>query len=481
MEHISPASVQSPVAARASAFRGQQPGERVLVMMHPARALVLLPAWPLFVGCLALAGGWLEQQAGKLTGSGVTTGLAILAFATLVALAYWLVTAAYPWWCWRMIVTNQRVISQRGGIKLVVNEIPLAQVQSAKVELRSFGEWLLGYGRVTITAAGGDPLTLFGVAQPQRFANLVMQARAQHAPAATNTTTEIADPTIRAIIDRLAQVQPLPALPPLDPAASINWPLRHAMTIPLEGGEMVLGLISRHWWALVQRAGMPLTLIAASALLALAGAWLHIPLWLGALPVGIIGLLWSLLAYLNFVDDAFILTNRRILDVNRRFFFLYEATDAIEYANIQEVQMTVPGAWARIAKFGTVHITVGGTSDPLIMDCVPRPHLIEAAIEHYRVTMQQRAQAAAANQERLEMRDWFASVVDELIVLAPDLRGLPLEAAIERAYAAGLRLLVLPDAVVIPGMASGTVVSQSPFPDARALRGGDISVTLSGT
>jgi hypothetical protein len=478
MDHASSVVARSLVVTRTGAFRGQQPGERVIVMAHPARVLLLLPGWLMMLSGLALAAWEIAQSMGFIAGSIVAIGQLALGLATLLTLAHWLITTAYPWWYTRMIITDRRVIMQRGGIRLAMDEIPLEQVQAAKVELRALGEWLLGYGRVTIAAAGGDPVTFVGVARPQIFANQMMQAQAQHAPAIT-TSAEIADPAIRAIIDRLAQAQPLPPMPPLDPVASVEWPLRHAMTIPLEDGEMVLGIVSRHWWALLRRVGMPLALLPGAALLALAGAWLHVPLTLAALPVGIVGLLWFLLVYLNFVDDSFILTNRRILDVNRRFFVLFEATDAIDYGNIQEVTTTIPSAWARMAKFGTVKVAVGGTSTLVIMDSVPHPQLIEAAIEQYRTVSQQGVQATAVNQERVEMRNWFATVVDEMIVLAPDLRGLPLEAAITHAYAAGLRLLVLGDSVAVPGLAPGIVVSQSPFPDARALRGGDISVMLS--
>jgi hypothetical protein len=467
---------------QARAFRGQQPGERVILIAHPARVRLLLPAWPLALGLAALAGVPVARSAELLPDTVAGVAPAAVGLATLLALGHWGLATAYPWWCRRAIITDRRVIMQRGGVRLATQEIPLGQVQSARVELRTFGEMLLGYGRVTITAAGGDPLTLPALARPQTFAHLVMQSRAAHAPpvAAATSDAPIADPAVRDIIDRLAKAEAPPPLPALDPPIGAKWPLRHAMTIPLEDGETVLGLISRHWWVLVCRAALPLALLAGAALVALAGAGLGQPALLAtAALVGLAGALWFLLAYLNFVDDSFILTDRRLLDVQRRFFVLYEATDALEYGNIQEVRTLMPGAWARLVGYGTVQVSAAGTGAPIIMDGVPRPQRIEQAIEACRAAMQQRAQAAAANREKLELRDWFAAVVGEMVVAAPDLRGLTLEDAIERAYAIGLRLLVLGDSIVIPGLPAGIVVSQSPFPGSRALRGGDISVMLS--
>ncbi len=478
MQHAA-TSARSQPQSQARTFRGQQAGERSILITHPARATLLLPAWPVVLGLMALVGVPVAQSARLLPGSVAGVALAALGLATLLVLGRWGGATAYPWWCTRAIITDRRVMVQRGGIALDVQEIPLGSVQSARVELRTFGELLLGYGRVTITAGGGAPLTLPALARPQAFANLVMQARATHAPPAA-ASAPIADPAVRAIIDRLAQAEPLPALPALDPALGAQWPLRHAMTIPLEDGETVVGLINRHWWVLARRAALPLTLLALAALVAGAGAWLGQPMFLA---VGVLsalpGILWLVLVYLNFVDDSFILTDRRILDVQRRFFVLYEATAALEYDNIQEVRTSVPGAWARLVGYGTVQVNAAGMGAPISMDGVPRPQAIEQAIAGCRALVQQRAQAAAANHEKLELRDWFAAVVGEMVVAAPDLRGLLLEDAIARSYAAGLRLLVLGDNIIVPGLPAGIVVSQSPFPGARALRGGDLSVMLS--
>jgi hypothetical protein len=477
MQHAASAAERPLVAVTARTFRGQLPGERLILRTHPARARLWLPAWPVALGlaasltCLIIAaGGSVAAQ----------VGLGSAGLATVAALGYWLCMAAYPWWRSQAIITDHRLIWRRGGAAVAEAEIRLATVQSARVEVRTFGEWLLGFGRVTLSAAGGDPLTIADIPRPQAFVNLVMQAHAPHTVATVAPAD--ADPAVQAIIGRLAQPTPLPAMPALDPAITSHWPLRHAMTIPLEDGETVLGQIARHWWRLARHMVAPVVLLASAPLVLLV-AWLAQQPQLGWLAVAplLVGALWCLLAYLTFVDDSFILTNRRILSVNRRFFLLFEAVAEIDYGAIQEVTLTIPGGWARLARFGTVTLAVGGTAPPVVLNAVPRPQAIKDAIDACCQAIRRRAEVAAANQEKRELRGWFSAVVGEMVVAAPDLCGKPLETALTAAYAVGLRLIVQGDSIIIPGLPAGIVVAQQPFPGSRALRGGDITVLLSRT
>ncbi|MBA3826062.1 MAG: PASTA domain-containing protein, partial [Ktedonobacterales bacterium] len=107
------------------------------------------------------------------------------------------------------------------------------------------------------------------------------------------------------------------------------------------------------------------------------------------------------------------------------------------------------------------------------------PALVHAAVERSRVLAKKRTAVVVANHERSQIKDWFAEVLTEMVVAAPELRGHTLEDALVLTYGEGMRLVVLGDTVVMPGYPSGIVVSQSPSAGSRALRGGDISVMLS--
>lgn len=467
--------------ARPVTFRGQLPGERAVVCTRAAWWLVALRAWPAWCSLLALGAVSAAQMTGWLQGPTTVVLQLLLAGLALVMLAWWVVEVAYPWWFTVAVITDQRLLLNRGGIKADDQVISLANVQAVRIVTRSFWAWLLGYGHVEVSAAGGPALRFEGLPRPLAFANALRQARA--AQVGDTATVEIADPAMRHLIDELADVQPMPTLPALDPALARGWPLRHAMSVPLEPDEVVVGTISRHWWWLARHEVIPLAILAATAAMCwiaalLAGRWANPQVLAMAVGGGGLGLLGAVLAYLNFVDDSFVLTNVRLLDVNRRFFVFYEATDEITYDAIQKVESEIPTLWARLVGYGSVIINVGGTNPPIMLDHIPRADLAAQALERCRAITAERAKVASANRERLEKKEWFVSVLNEMVIEAPELRGLPLEDAIEAAYAVGLRLLVLGESRTVPGMPAGIVITQSPFPGARALRGGDISVML---
>lgn len=460
-------------------FKGQAPDERVHVLARAAWPALLLPAWPLGLSVIVLVlAVWMHHRG--LVPSLPSNGLILAASGVaLVTLLRWGIDVAYPWWFTLTIVTDRRLIHSVGGVMVRAQEIPLGAIQEARTRIGSLPHWLLRYGDVIVNAAGGTPVVLSNIANPQAIVNVIMQARVA-APTASTPAPQVQDPALHAMLENLAQIQPLPDMPEVDPILIARWPLRHALSMPLEPDERVLATINRHWWALARREAVQAAMGALAVALAIVGALAHQPaLGYPAAGAGLVAGIWALLAYLNFVDDAYILTTQRILDVNRRFFVLYEMEQAILYEKIQQAGVEIPSLWARLLGYGTVRLFVSGDAPPIALDMLPHPRTIERVVNRCMTVINDRAAQSATNRERGEMQEWFTAVLAELVMPAPDLTGLALEDAISRAYASGLRLVVMGERVVVPGAPIGVVVAQSPFPHARVLRGSDISVTLS--
>ncbi len=462
----------------APALRGRRAGETPMLVERSAWMTVATRAWPVALGVIALV----ALLAAQVTSTGATPAWSVaetlVAIVTIVLLARWAITDAYRWWFRLIIVTDQRVLLSQGGISTSLREIPLAAVQEVRIAEKSFAEWMFGFGRVTVIAAGGPPLTLGGVRAPRQVASLIADARAAHAPAQP-PAFGYADDALRRVLDTLALPESMPAPQPLDPSVSARWPLSRAAHVPLAEGESLLGVVSRHWWALAEREIKPLAVLVAALLVLALGASLRLPVQVVGGAGVAVAAVWGLLAYLDFADDIFLMTSSRIIDVDRRLVVLFEASAAIEYDKIQEVKTVVPSLLARMLGFGDVTIAVGGESAPITMRGVSHPQAIEQSIEWGRAAACQRAGVAAVNQEKAGMKEWFAAVMGEMIASAPELRGMPLEQAIEHGQQVGLRVVLFGDGVQIPGWPAGYVVSQSPMPGARALRGGDIIVVLS--
>jgi hypothetical protein len=473
------AAQQRSVIQRGPSFRGLQPGEATVLVERGHWLPLMMQAWPALLAGVILVALLAGQLLTRAAPQAWSLGEMVAAILTLALLARWGILDAYPWWYRLYVVTNQRVIRSDGGIKQMMEEAELRNVQAANVEIRSLGEWIFGYGRVVITTANDFAMTFDEIAAPKSVATLILQARDTHAPRRRAQGPVVTDPTLKRVLDSLALTEAPPQPTPLDAACTRRWPLSRAVNAPVAAGEPVLGVVSRHWWALVSRARIPLALFVAEPFLVLSSFWLHLPVILViALAIMCVAAIWFLIIYLDFADDVFIFTTQRIIDVERRYFVLYETDLSIEYANIQDVRKTDPSVLARILGFGTV--AVDGPNDiKLVMDHVPQPKLIEAAIKRNTDTLRKGMAVKAANREKIEMKDWFTAVIGEMVVVAPNLSGLTLEEAVERTQQMGLHPTLAGESFVVPGTPAGIIISQMPSPGARMLRGGDITLVLS--
>ena len=465
-------------------FRGQQADEDAVLVARGHWLVLLAGGWPVIIGVLVLAlllGGQMTSHVAQPAWS---TGEMLVGVVTLSLLARWAITEAYPWWFRLFIITNRRLIVSQGGISSQMEEIALHKIQAVTVESKTVLEWLCGFGRVTVAAASGTPLTFTAIATPQQVASLIMQTRDQHALVTTAPMPRVNDPQIQELIDRLGTPIPEPTGDGLAFGASRAWPLSRAANmnnhrLPLAADETLLGVVSRHWWALVRPSLPALVLLSVGAGLLGSGFWFkQSPAQIVALAVLIVGIIWFLAVYLNFADDVFIFTTRRIIDVERKYFVLFQIATAIEYGNIQEVNVVIPTIWARMLSYGTVQLTVAGGSK-VMLDMIPGPRGIESAIERNRVALAAGADITVANRERYDMKEWFSLVLAEVIITTPDLRGMTLEMALETALHVGMHPTVLGESYVVMGTPAGIVLNQRPMPGSRALRGGDISLILS--
>jgi uncharacterized membrane protein YdbT with pleckstrin-like domain len=414
-------------------FPWLQPGEFVALHSHRhwivlARAMV----WSslLFVGYSALA-LWLQQAA----------GWRLLAL-WLPAVALYGGLLAWRWIDWRndyFSVTTQR-ITHRERVAFVYesrNEVPLDRVQNINMVARGLGQ-LLGYGTITVETAAALGKVVFDRApHPEAIRDAIWAqlARAQatrraaqrhliREALASHMGLDPGEPESEA---ELGQERPLELVdlqpPEVRPGAlmrAFRW-LSEQDLIPrvrIETDESVTW--RKHWVFLLADVVWPFLLSIASIVLAVLGFfgfpaqlthYVYYPGIMLMLAVLTTGWLWW--SFNDWGNDLYIVTDERIIDIEKRPLFFSEQRREASLGMIQNVSLRIPNITASVLNYGDVIVQTAGAGDFTFVR-VPNPREVQTQIfqrlQAFRLNQQERE----ADRRRAELAEWF-SVYGELI------------------------------------------------------------------
>lgn len=145
----------------------------------------------------------------------------------------------------------------------------------------------------------------------------------------------------------------------------------------LEEDEPLYLVVHRHWIWGVQE--------LASPALAIFGTWAFLYL----APVPIIGVavlildlflsIWLLRNFFDYFLDAWLITDRSVIDVAWHGWFHRQST-RIDYSAMEGVSYEIKGVLGTVLKYGTVSIEKVGTGSLVSMDHVKNPRDIESTI-----------------------------------------------------------------------------------------------------
>ncbi len=161
-------------------FRGEDPDERVLFVLHrhPWR---LMPAGLLVVVLLLiLTAIFLFAQASPLT-----------SYAIFILLPICLYIAAHAWFTWAnsiYVLTTERVITvdQSGWFSRTVRELQLTTIMTLTHKITGPSATMLNFGDVYVQASGASEsdLTLLAVFDPYEVQQRIMRAKREAKPLA---------------------------------------------------------------------------------------------------------------------------------------------------------------------------------------------------------------------------------------------------------------------------------------------------------
>jgi membrane protein YdbS with pleckstrin-like domain len=257
--------------------------------------------------------------------------------------------------------------------------------------------------------------------------------------------------------------------------------LQRRIPINFIEGEEVIEVVYRHWFVLLVRELPALAVLVAGVV---AGeVFLHLAphspngqlFLLGGI---VIGLGYALLIYLNYADDVFVLTTHRVIDIDRLLYILADYSNDAPYARIQDVHVE-RNFMGKLLGFGSIKVETSGRKYPVQMTDVPHAFAIMDRIFAQINSIRERESVLAVNRQKKENHRWMATVLNELVVEVPDVRGLPLLQAGARVRQSGLKLVVDRERV-IRGTPPGRIIDQAPSPGSTQVSDNEVRVVLSG-
>lgn len=480
---VVPRTIQAPPPPRGTfIFRDLNPGERIIWIRRQSYLFLLATAAPV----LLLGLGLFLLDA--LLGANVPSIVHLIGLALMALLGvYWLIANLWPWFFQFYVLTNQRVVKSTGFFFRHRGEIGLKTIAQVRVERPNVFYIALGIGNVVVRPIGPE-LELTGLAHSRDVGDSILAAMEDPTfglpPAAVPPAPQvppIKSRKLQAALDDLAHPLAMPTgSPPIMRAPFLGF-LHRRIPMRFLQGESVVEVVYRHWAVLV-RDEIPALLILlagviASILLSRTNGGGNLTMWVlagGIVFGGIIGVL----LYMNWADDVFILTTQRVIDIDRLAFILAEYSKDAPYARIQEVNVH-RNVLGKLLGFGSIVVDTAGRKSPLAMENIPHAFRVMDRIFEQINLLRERDQVQAANRQKKENLLWMATVLNDLQITVPDLRGRSVVAAAAEARKAGLKLTVEQERPV-PGQPPGTVIEQRPSAGTTALADAEVRVVLSG-
>lgn len=337
--------------------------------------------------------------------------LLVIAFA---AGAFMLVFRLLDWRNDYFVITNRHLTHHEFSLRTFrVNlvKVPVFQIQTVEILKPSLVANMLNFGTARVTTAAVTGVVLFdNVSDPILVKDTLerLMGQAQDVNAAQEQLK------MRRSLEQHFELEPsmhrlegdeaAPAPQPQQAEARRGGPF--SALARRYGWRVVEGDVityRRSFYVLFARLAVPLLGLTvwflAMAVLASAGS-LDNPIVLLIMGVAWVALsFWFIWRLENWRNDIFQLTDRFVIDIDRKPFGFGESRKQAPLTNIQNVRSVRPGLIATLLNFGEVSVETAGTSPDIVFENVPNPAVIQADI-FKRLDKMRLAQAASEAQRR---------------------------------------------------------------------------------
>lgn len=469
-------------------FSGQQPDEEVRLVVRKHWWFLIPPALP-FLGSLVFLTLVTWGLVSLPAFAGLGWLLEILAALLMVGTGAWFVWKdLIEWWVTSYIITNKRIINMSGLLQPKRQETPTEKVQQVGIDFDNPLGLMLGFGTVHVYLAGGD-LKILNVTEPRKVRDAIQgisdAIKAKKKPEAPIPVPT--DPDLAAMLKDLANIKEPPKLPDADaiygppsnperfrgPRRTFGGFLHIPCQVRYVSGEQTVKYVQRSQYVLLRNLVLPILLLLFVLPLAVVGPTSGVvggnilSYWFLFMALIVLGILLSMVyIYINYVDDVYIFTNRRIIDIERHLVVTFESRLEAEYKNVRDVRVQVPNVVQRFLDVGNVYIeTPGSKETDIILRNVDHPFVLQDEIFAIKTHKEKEDKVKKENDDKKEFSRWFGTVVTALEKKsrgAPSLRGMDLLTAMACAQEVGLDVMVLGEDIATNEIPPGHVLQQSP-------------------
>jgi hypothetical protein len=462
-------------------FRGQQPDEVVKAVLRKHKFFLIVPAFPFIASVLGLIIVGFLNEANPSAGSFWTLLEVISGFLVIITGVYFLYNDLALWWVETYIITNKRIMIWKGLFSPNRQEATVDRVVQVGVDQNSLLSMLLSYGNVHLYLVGGKGAVLEKIPHPAEVSDLfnkVTEETKQSKPP-KEPHPEPATPDLLAVLAKLSENEPLPTLPNPDekyaylhrpdrirrPLRTFGGPLRLPCNVAYTSDEDTVKYIQRAKSVLIVKLILPILLF-----LGLIISMIYFTSFEAYLAIGIF-VMFFVIGYiiLNYIDDVYILTTKRVIDIERKFLFFNEENLSVEYDKIKDIKVNVGNPIYMALDVGKVIVETPGNNPDIEMKLVDHPFSIQDMIYAVKGHMEKVNKIKNTNERKDQLNQWFGTVLAtmERNVLGkgvPNLQKLDLFTAAERAREFGMKVIPVGEDASYPNIAPGLIVSQNPMP-----------------
>lgn len=286
------------------------------------------------------------------------------------------------------IITNKHLTHHEFELRhfrIQLVKVPIGQVQTVEILKPSLLANLFNIGTARVTTAAVAGVVLFdNIDDPRAVKTTLQRLTGQYKSIESAQTQAVMRQSIEnhfglspqlTTTDEPVEASPLP--PPRKTAGSLRkrfgWRVVEGDTITYRKSLFILA----------KQVGWPVLAFIVLIAAAIGAVYLNLSPWVVGTVVGIAGfgiLLWFIWQLENWRNDIFQLTDRYVLDVDRKPFGFGESRKQAAIANIQNVDATRPGFLPTIFNYGFVSIDTAGSKSDIVFDYVPNPELIQSDI-----------------------------------------------------------------------------------------------------